>query len=72
MGVILRRIREVGVQYKINLTEYETSPLQTAVGTEQIRNVQDSERYAIHVTGTKTRQTRTKIVTLLEQANRKS
>jgi len=28
-------------------------PLQTAVDTEQIRNVQDSERYAIHVFGTK-------------------
>ena len=32
---------------------HSTSPLQTAVDTEQIRNVQDSERYAIHVSGTK-------------------
>ena len=35
------------------MTDYETSPLQTAVDTEQIRNVQDSERYATHVSGTK-------------------
>ena len=31
----------------------QSPPLQTAVDTEQIRNVQDSERYAIHVSGTK-------------------
>ena len=53
MRAILRRIGEVGVQYKINMTEYETPPLQTAVDTEQIRNVQDSERYAIHISSTK-------------------
>ena len=29
------------------------SPLQTAVDTEQLRNVQDSERYAIRVSGSK-------------------
>ena len=29
-------------------------PLQTAIATEQFRNVQDSERYAIHFSGTKT------------------
>ena len=49
MSAILRRIREVGRQYKINMTEYErggntVSPLQTADDTEQVRNVQDSER----------------------------
>ena len=52
MSAILRMIRELGVKYKINMTEYETPPLQTAVDTEQIRNVQDSESYAIQVSGT--------------------
>ena len=46
MSAILQRIREVSVQYKINMTEYERD-------TEQIRIVQDSERYAIYVSGTK-------------------
>ena len=41
------------------MTEYgkgwgtQSPPLQSAVDTEQIRNLQDSERYAIHVSGTK-------------------
>ena len=53
MSAILRRIHEVEVQYRnilylyigwqINMTDYETPPLQTAIDTEQIRNVQDSE-----------------------------
>ena len=62
MIAILWRIREVGVQYKIKMTENERRgdtvslppPLQTAIDTEQFRNVQDSERYAIHVSGPKT------------------
>ena len=68
MSTILGRIREVEVQnilyctytlvWQINMIEYErggaqSPPLQTAVDTEQIRNVQDSERYAIHISGTK-------------------
>ena len=31
----------------------QSPPLQTAVDTEQVRNVQDSEMYSIHVSGTK-------------------
>ena len=31
----------------------QSSPLQTAIDTEQIRNVHDSERYAIRISGTK-------------------
>ena len=31
----------------------QSPPLQTAVDTEQFRNVQESERYSIHVSGTK-------------------
>jgi len=31
----------------------QSPPLQTAVDTEQFRNVQESERYGIHVSGTK-------------------
>jgi len=45
------------------MTEYETPPLQTAVDTEQIKNVQYSERDAIHVSGTK------KWLTLPEYSN---
>ena len=47
MSAILRRIREVGVQYKINMTEYERGG-----DTEQFGNVQESEKYTIHVSGT--------------------
>ena len=32
---------------------YTVSPLQTAVDTEQVRNVQDAETYGIQVSGTK-------------------
>ena len=32
---------------------YTVSPLQTAVDTEQFRKLQESERYGIHVSGTK-------------------
>ena len=32
----------------------QSPPLLTAIDTEQFRNVQESERYGIHVSGTKT------------------
>ena len=44
---------------KINMKKYgkggdhSLPPLPTAVDTEQIRNVQDSERYATDISGTK-------------------
>ena len=81
MNAILRRLCEVGVQNKINMTEYEmggdtVSPLpnwgwrgvHTTVtmvwliyvknmerggDTEQFGDVQESERYVIHVSCTK-------------------
>ena len=59
MSAILQRIREVGVQYKINMTEFERGgghslpPLQRAVNTEQLRNLQETERYIIHISCTK-------------------
>ena len=76
IGTILQRICEIGVQNKINMTEYESLP-QFKLGlegggavyttgtmvwliymknmeggdTEQFGNVQESERYVIHVVG---------------------
>ena len=37
------------------MTEYEAPPFQTAVDMEHIRNVQNSEWYLTHISGTKIR-----------------
>jgi len=57
MSAILWRIREVGIQNKISMTEYERGGGGTQSSPPPNRNVQDSERYAIHIFGTKNKKT---------------